>query len=87
MTGPITALMLYNEFCWDGKPSKKNQFGRVITRKEWDTYRLVALVLAQILTPIIMIITPNSVNLTQDQIDPELYTLEMLKPFDKNYGD
>lgn len=26
-------------------------------------------------------------NLTQDQINPELYTFEMIKPFDKNYGD
>ena len=44
VTAPITALLLYNHLLWDGKPSKKEQFGLFFERKERDTFLLLILV-------------------------------------------
>ena len=82
----IFARMLYNEIYWDGKPSKKNRIGKSITRKERDRPYLAILGTILTLTPIIMITMINSLNVTHDKINQDLYDLKMLPEFDKNYG-
>ena len=54
-TSPIIARMLYNEYFWDGKPSKKDCKGNVVVRKKRDRPLLIALIVANIFPPIFMI--------------------------------
>lgn len=87
VTAPITALILYNHLLWDGKPSKKNQWGKIVERKERDTLLLVILLAFQIAPPVLMTSVINLINIKQEQINPDLFSKDMLEPFDETYGE
>lgn len=84
---PIFALMLYNELFWDGKKSKPDINNEIIERKERDKLIITILGLVLILPPIVMISLINYMNEPKENINPEIFELEMLPSMDEKYGE
>lgn len=78
--------MLYNELLWDGKPSRKNRIGKDVTREERDRIQIFALGFFLLLPCVVMISIISFITVKPEDINADLFDLEMLQRGDENYG-